>query len=252
MSNKIFKNYQVNMGMPFQVKSLFNFDTIKKINIIEAQEKRELDIDIPRHDPDEIINKARDQAEAIIEEAKLEAQKILEMAENELNDLKRSVEEEAWQKGYEEGLNEAKRQCDNALQEAQLIREEAKVAYENILKNAEADTVEVILDIARKVIGAEISFNKENILYLVKQAFEKCTNKEHMVLKVSIEDYEYIMDNMDRFRSMLEGISEFEVKKDASMKAGDCIVETSFGTVDAGVNTRLEKIEEAFRKLVCQ
>ncbi len=248
MSSKIFKNYQVNVGSPFEIKSPLNFDSIKKVSLNEIEDVAEEEIHRDQ-DPQELTDKAREQAQMIVEEAKREADILISTAESEISALKKTVEEEAWQKGYEDGLNAAQSEYAALLQEAESIKIQAGQDYEKILESIENDTVEVILEIARKVICTEISINKEDILYLIKQAFEKCSNKEGIVLRVSQDDYSFVMDNIDALRSMIQGSPEFEVKKDASLNEGDCLVETLFGTIDAGVQTKIKKIEEAFRKI---
>lgn len=248
MSSKIFKNYQVNVGSPFEIKAPLNFDSIKKVSLNEIEDIAEEEIH-REQDPLELADKAREQAQMIVEEAKREADILISTAESEISALKKTVEEEAWQKGYEDGLNAAQSEYAALLQTAESIKIQAGQDYEKILESIENDTVEVILEIARKVICTEISINKEDILYLIKQAFEKCSNKEGIVLRVSQDDYSYVMDNITALRSMIQGSPEFEVKKDASLNEGDCLVETLFGTIDAGVQTKIKKIEEAFRKI---
>lgn len=248
MSSKIFKNYQVNVGSPFEIKAPLNFDSIKKVSLNEIEDVTQEEL-VMEQDPRELTDKAREQAQMIVEEAKQEADILISTAESEISALKKAVEEEAWQKGYEDGLNAAQSEYAALLQEAENIKIQAGQDYEKILESIENDTVDVILEIARKVVCTEISINKEDILYLIKQAFEKCSNKEGIVLRVSQHDYSYVMDNIDALRSMIQGSPEFEVKKDTSLNEGDCLVETLFGTIDAGVQTKIKKIEEAFRKI---
>lgn len=245
----IFKNYQVNVGSPFEIKAPLNFDSIKKVSLNEIEDIAEEEEVIREQDPRELTDKAREQAQMIVEEAKREADILISTAESEISALKKTVEEEAWQKGYEDGLNAAQSEYAALLQEAESIKIQAGQDYEKILESIENDTVDVIMEVARKVICTEISINKEDILYLIKQAFEKCSNKEGIVLRVSQDDYSYVMDNITVLRSMIQGSPEFEVKKDASLNEGDCLVETLFGTIDAGVQTKIKKIEEAFRKI---
>ena len=249
MSSMIFKNYQVNVGSPFEIKAPLNFDSIKKVSLNEIEDIAEEEEVIREQDPRELTDKAREQAQMIVEEAKREADILISTAESEISALKKTVEEEAWQKGYEDGLNAAQSEYAALLQEAESIKIQAGQDYEKILESIENDTVDVIMEVARKVICTEISINKEDILYLIKQAFEKCSNKEGIVLRVSQDDYSYVMDNITVLRSMIQGSPEFEVKKDASLNEGDCLVETLFGTIDAGVQTKIKKIEEAFRKI---
>ena len=88
------------------------------------------------------------------------------------------------------------------------------------------------------------------MIYLVRQALESCSNKTNLVLKVSPADYEYITGNMDRLASLAPGSGDIEIKQDLSLEPGSCIIDSAFGSVDAGVRTRLRKIEEAFREIL--
>ncbi|MCR4434500.1 MAG: FliH/SctL family protein [Clostridiales bacterium] len=249
MSNRIFKNYQVNLGTPFQVKTPLNFDAIKKV--VDFEENEEIDREpLSKEEPEDILEKAREEARYIIEEARLEAQRLVADAETKAADRVRSMEEEAWKKGFEEGYGEAKKQYEDLLQEAERTKEHAKAEYREVMESMEADIVETILDIAKKVIGDEVGINKENLLYVIKHAFEKCTNRENIILKVSPEDYEFVEKHRNRLLSMVEGVGTLEIKKDSSLKTGACIVETLYGCIDAGVQTKMKRIEEAFRQTV--
>ncbi|MCX8130324.1 MAG: FliH/SctL family protein [Clostridia bacterium] len=252
MSNKVYKNYQVNVGIPFQIRNPMNFQNLQTVNTTTPLEKEKENAaeELSEASIESIINDAQQKAELILKEAQFESMRIIEDAEREASELKLSVEEEARQRGYEEGINEAKRQYEDLLQEAEFIKEHAKAEYKEVLAGIESEAVKMILDIARNVIGAEIAFNKEDILYLVKQAFEKCANRERVILRVSPEDFDYIDSNKHRLMSMVGGLSELEIKKDASLKEGGCLIDTPFGSIDAGVQTKLKKIEEAFRQAV--
>ena len=249
LSNNIYKNYQVNLGIPFQVKGPINFQTIKTVQPIESFDHEETQAKV-EVDIEEIINKAKEEAEMIIKEANYEATRILENTEAEANENKIVIEEESRQKGYNEGYAEAKQQYEDLLQEAECIKENSKVEYKEFLAGIESDAVELILDIAKNVIGAEISFHKDDILYLVKEAFDKCGTKESVILKAAPEDYEFIIANKDKLLSMVEGIGELKIKKDSSLKVGACIVETPYGSIDAGIQTKVRKIGEAFRQVI--
>ncbi len=251
MSNRVFKNYQVNLGLPFQINTGLNFQTIRHIenigNTAAAVKKPDFN---EAETGEEIVNNARTEAEMIIEEAKLEADRIVEAAEELAYENSSRLGEEAKVKGYEDGFNEVKKQYEDLLQEAEFIREHARVEYKDVLASIESDAINIILDIAKKVIGDEINTNSENVLNLIKQAFEKCANKENVILKVSADDYEFVCDNKEKLLSMVEGIGELDIKRDPSLKLGGCVLETPFGSVDASVQTKLRKIEEAFKEVI--
>ncbi len=249
MSNRVLKNYQVSLGKPFYIKSTFNYEPPDR----HPDEIQEKSCDIMKEETADytgILEAARKEAEYIIESAKAEASKIKARAEKEAAIRAADIEKEAAEKGYRQGVQEAQNLYESILQEAQSIREQAKAEYRQMMEGLERDFVEIVLAIARKVIGEEIRLNKENILLLIKHAFEKCTNKDEIILKVSASDYEYVMKNRDKLLKMLEGAEVIEIKKDPHLKDASCILETPLGSVNAGVETKLEMIEEEFLRAV--
>ncbi len=253
MYNKIYKNYQINLGLPFQVNQSLNFKTINLVDDdIKEDDDKEFYIEPQEvtEKREQILEAAREEAEMIIKEANFEAERIVNEIQNEVLENANAVLEEARQKGFEEGYNEVKKQYEDLLEEAEFIKEHARVEYKDVLESIESDAVNIVLDIARKVLGMEVSTNKEVVLGLVKQALEKCSSKENVVLKVCSEDFDYICANKDIIMGMVEGIGELDIKKDTSLRAGGCTVETAYGTIDAGMQTKFKKIESAFRDVI--
>lgn len=247
MHNKILKNYQINIGTPFQVHSAISFNTAGEEPEPEREEQRDHE---PEEIPVDIVSKAREEAELIIKEAELEAGRVLENAAKEAERALEAAAVEGWKKGYEEGLAQGKSEYEALIKEAELLREHSKAEYGEVLASMEADVAEIILEIAKKLVGDELVLNGECVLNAVREAFEKCENREGVVLRVSPDDHDYIASNRERLFSMVEDFGDFEIKKDCSLKRGACILDTSFGSIDAGLNTRLKKIEEAFRNAV--
>lgn len=256
MYNKVFKNYQVNLGMPFQVRMPVNIKHLDK-NSMQDQEVSEEDEQVcgfseadPSIEREDILHKAQEEADLIIKEAQIEAERIIENAQKDAEELEKTSADEGKKQGYEQGYNEAMSQYEDLIKQAQEMKENTIVEYNHVLAGIENEAVELILGIAKKVIGEEININKENILMLVKQGFEKCSSKENAVIRVSPDDFDYLTENKDKLVEMIGGAAEIEIKKEASLSAGACLIETPFGSVDAGVQTKLKKIEEAFKQIV--
>lgn len=255
MYNRVFKNYQINVGSPFQIKTTAENNTLKLVKPLKAEEEEEIyqssvDIDetISEEDPDDLIAKAREEAERIIEEARLEAEEIVREAQEDLEKIKVSVEEKAKAKGYEDGISEGRKKYEKLIKEAESIKEKAEADYIKAMDGIEADAVDIIIDIAKKVICSEIKADRGYILNLYKEAIRKCTNKGNIVLRVSVEDYDIVESRKSEILSVVEGLDDLDIRKDLSLKEGSCLVETQFGSIDAGIQTKIEKIEKAFRQ----
>lgn len=260
MYNKIYKSDQVSVGIPVQISIPISFQTVKMVykaqddldndeteNYTEEPIEESIEFE---NTPEDVIKRAEEEAEVIIKDAEIEAQRILETAEAEAIERAQSIENEAMQKGFENGYEEAKRLYEDLLQEAECIKESAAKEYSEVMAGIEQDAIELIIDIARKVIGQEVALNKENILEQIKLALDKCSNRENITIKVSTQDYDFLVDNKEKILSRIDGIENLEIKRDPALKTSDCLVETSYGNIDAGVQTKLKKIEEVFLKVI--
>ncbi|NLK86687.1 MAG: hypothetical protein GX279_04245 [Clostridiaceae bacterium] len=242
MYNRVFKNNQVTYGRPYPIKVSVETNEFAKMD-----EDTQPD-EYASSDPEEMLEKARHKCDILIKEAGLEAEKLLEQARLKAEEEAGAIAEEAWQRGYAEGMAAAAEQNRAILEEAREIRESAAVEYESILAGMEADIVELVIKTARKAVGGELASNRDIILQLVASALSECSNKNGAVVKVCPEDGEYLEENRHRLAAMTEGADGLEIKPDSMLKPGDCIVETSLGSIDAGAGTRLDKIEEAMKE----
>jgi len=200
-----------------------------------------------------IIADAKRQAEDIIEQARKQSDDILNNARNEAEIIKETAEKKAYQKGYDEGYrkgkNDADKQYESIIKEAEAIKEQAAEEYKSTIEGMESEIIDIIIQIAKKVVSEELRLNKKTILSMVKEAFAKCTVKNGATLIVSSEDYDFIEEHREELLSNLNSIDNLEVRKDISLPMGTCIIETPYGTIDASVDKKMENIENAINKL---
>ena len=244
MYNKILKNYQINVGIPFQVKTADCSKIMKQMQDPDAFDNTIIDVTACT------IENAKTEAEYIIKEAELEAQRIIEKAELEAEKRSEEIMEEAEKRGFEAGIHEAEEQYRTLLADAENIKNAAYEECKRALDSIEEEAVELVLKIARAVIAEEVSINKDNLLLMIRNAFNRSSNKENAILKVSSDDYEFIVNNKEKILAMTEGTGELEIRKEYNLQQGSCIIETQYGTIDAGLNTKMSKIEDAFLNIV--
>lgn len=249
--NKVLKYNQVTYGVPYQVNIPLN---IKRIEVLDNADVSSGDEDQDGRtgssppDPEELLEKVKQECDLIIKSAETEAEKLLEKAELEADKKAEALFEEAWQSGYADGMEAARSQNEALLAETEQLRQSAAEEHDSILTGMEAEILELVVGIARKAVAGELETNKDVILQLVRDGLSCCSNKNGAVIKVSPEDYESLRDKDGQLSLAYEGAEGMEIKMDSMLNTGGCIIETSLGSVDAGANTRLDKIEEAFRK----
>lgn len=242
----VYKKSQVNIGNPYKMKVQPQVSKAPVMTFEEVDEPEENNEDKEFAISQDIIFKAKEEAALMLREAELEAERLLNEAKAEIKRISEETYTQAKEEGYKEGEALAQEQYKGIIAEAEEYREKCKKLYEDTLSTLERDMIELVLDIAAKVVGEEIRNNQEAIIGVIKDTIKSCSNHEKVVLKVSCQDYDFVVENKDRILSLVPDIESLEIKKDSTLDKGACIVDTGFGLVDGSADTRFENIKQAF------
>lgn len=155
---------------------------------------------------------------------------------------------------HQQGRNEAEAAANQrAIQKAEPviaalngIVQELAGTRKSFRAEAEHDTVQLAIAIARRVLHRELSTDPEAILGLVMAAFQKLTARETHRLRVSPSGAAAIQEH----RSRLDLPPGLEIVSDASLSLGGAIFETSRGELDASVGIQLAEIDRGFADIV--
>lgn len=245
-SSNVLKNYQVNIGVPYQVKvkqkqETVSFEDTKKDAVAEKKPTA-----------DEVLENARKEAEKIINEAKLNAEFILESASEKVARHVKEAEQKAREEGYRHGEFLAKKHYEGLICEAEELRQKAKELHDNTISGLESEIVELIIQITKKVVGTELLQNRDVILGLIRTALSAVSSTEKIAICVGAEDFDYVVENKERVLEGIKGIRDFEIKKDSTLKKGECYIDTGFGTVDSSLEIQLQAVESTLRELLGQ
>lgn len=239
---KIYKAEKVNLGEPKPIKHI----DIKLVKSSKKESSLQCDEKNKNQVAEDIIKQAKMLYADIIDEANSEAFKIIENANIEIKARKTEEFEGAYKEGLEKGYNEGKLEAETIINQAKSIKEFFLQRKGEIFKDAETEIVELVLEISKKVIGQELKQNNEIIISLVKQALERSAYKSKISIKVSAEDYKYVLENKDLIESLVEGVSEIEIIEDKFLVKGDCIVDTPGGQINSSIRHQMKELEEAF------
>ncbi len=107
--------------------------------------------------------------------------------------------------------------------------------------------MKLALGIAARVLHREVNLDPLLLAGVVRVALEKVADGSTVVVRVP-------EDEADRWRAILaEGNGRsLELMGDKRLHAGECVIDTSVGRVELGVNSQLEEIERGFFDLLQQ
>ncbi|MBF4691724.1 FliH/SctL family protein [Fusibacter ferrireducens] len=209
----------------------------------------------------QIIEAARKEAEAILNEADLEAAEKLKNAQqssenivSDAYDQAKGIMEQAQKKGYEEGYESAMRESSATskaiVDEALALKNEWIKAKESLMKEAETEMVEIMLEALRKILSQKVDEDVRLIEALIGEAIKRVNKTENLTLRVSSEDYSHVLSIKPMIVAMTEKVDDIEIKQDSSLKNGSCVIDTDFGSIDSSVWTQFEQIQKIFEDLL--
>lgn len=208
----------------------------------------------------QVLRDAERLAGKILQEAREEADRLKAAAQAEIEAWWQARREEdavrteearraGHEEGYREGLRlaeeEVRRQWEERLAQARELVEQAYRAKENIIAESERFLVDLACGIAGKIVGKQLADAPELALRLIAEALSRRKEQGVITLCVSPDQFAFVHAARDELASVMDSQAELHILPDPAVKNGGCIVRSSFGSIDARVDTQLAAIREA-------
>jgi len=184
-----------------------------------------------------IVKEAQRQASRLVAEAKAKAKELREQSEQ----WAQALGEASRDRGYRLGTAQAQKEITEKLDRLARLMEGAIQARENLLQSSEREVVELAIAIAEKVIGGEMTANRDLVTDMVRRALDRASTSDTYHIRVNPADAEIVGEYLQQdLREM-----RFEIVTDSGIERGGCVIVTSHGQVDAQVNSQLAEVRTA-------
>ncbi|ASS75650.1 hypothetical protein CIG75_12055 [Tumebacillus algifaecis] len=213
---------------------------------------------------EQAILAAQQEANAILADAQATARKHVAHAEEEVSGmlererervqslLQAEVEaakEQGRQEGIALGMEQAQAECVEMLQAADEQYQSAVEERRRYFAQAEPMIVDLALEVAKKIMIRESSVDRSFVVEVVQAALDEMHDSGKVEVRVHPDDHAVVQQNRERLRKDVPGQAELLIIKDHSVEAGGCVVCTSFGNIDARIDTQLEEVRKALQEV---
>ena len=201
----------------------------------------------------EAVVQAQGDAERILNDARAEADRVRDAARGQAAQM----HIDAHAKGYAEGAEQARREAREAAlaaaaeQHAEL-REDLEAfcqavqdEQERVWRAAEVQVRELALEIARRVLKAEVSVNPDVVTEITRHALRRLAGTDQVRIRVNPDDVERLRARREELMALFEGLHAVEILEDRRVGIGGVQIETESGTLDARIETQLGEIARA-------
>jgi type III secretion protein L len=172
-------------------------------------------------------------AQEILEKAKEDAEAYLKEQQKEAAEMKEKATEEGFQKGLEQ-FNEKLFWFDRELKAL-------RVELQNQI-------LPLALKAARKIVASELKTNPEAIVDIVIQALAPVLQSKQITILVNKHDKEILEADKPELRAILEQVESFSILDRPDISRGGCIIETESGIINATIENQWRALESAFER----
>ena len=178
-------------------------------------------------------------------QSKAEAQRLVSEAESRVEQL----EKEAYDKGFQKGEAEGRKVGEEALAEkishASQVIEAVKAERQRICLRYEKDILALVLAMVEQLVNHEVSVNHRVIEKCLHKALGFVVDNSQVVARLHPEDFLRIKDEVMENPLFLDNAERVELMEDPAISQGGCLLETTFGEIDATLENCKEKLLKA-------
>lgn len=208
------------------------------------------DFEFPAFDP--MPGGPQGHAQAVVDTARQTAEQMLAQARAAAAAELDAARARGYEEGYREGLDQADREAAGLLSTAEAIASNVAREREELLDGAEADIVELAIQVAQRLVNGAIDVEPERVVDVCRGAMRKAFQRETLVVLAHPDDLAMLRAAGPALADELGGIHQLDFVEERRLQRGSVIVRTPVGEIDATFASKADKIHESLRELVQQ
>lgn len=221
---------------------------------LEEEQSTEIDRRKIERIENELIQKAKERANKLILQAEEEIRKKTEIEEQSLQEKMTAALEDARIKGYEEGYQAGRKDGEQSvsdlIQEARQIVDLSQEEYVKKLTEAEPMMINIAIALAEKIVGNQLKEQPEQWTDVVKAAVKEVKEHDNIKIFVHPSKYKLTLNDKKLLKAALNESTDIFIYPNEELVEDACMIETSFGTIDASIHTQLAEIKKQLLEIV--
>lgn len=169
--------------------------------------------------------------------------KLLKEAKEKAMYIEREAYEKGFSQGEKNGFELGNQRVEILIQHFKNLLEEMIQKREELFESFKKDLVKVVLVVTKRIIHRELSLSPEIIEETLQRAFRYIVNSQQIIIHLNPLDYKYISSHPSVLSFIGKSLNEIKLIEDQNITRGGCYLETSFGDVDATIESQFSKIE---------
>lgn len=163
------------------------------------------------------------------------------------------IRHDGFKLGFDEGKElaelEVHRHWETMLTEAKSILDSAYETKEQIIQEAEPFLVELSAAIAEKIINKQLTVSPDWSLDIIRKSLARRLKQGVITLCVSPKQLTFVQAAREELCLAIDSQAELQIVPDVSVREFGCVIRSSFGSIDAKIDTQLAEIKRELIQL---
>lgn len=190
--------------------------------------------------------------EELIAETKAEIQQQKNNWEIERQQYIEKAETEGFNKGFAQGKQESMEQYKKIIEEANMLMKAAEKDYKATIEQSDEAILDISMKVAEKIINRQLADHRDSFVDIVTAAINEVKDKSTIKIHLHPMQYSFVLQQKEELASILEPDTKVAIYMDTDLPELGCIIEHSFGKVDASIDTQLNQIRQVLSDIAME
>ncbi len=165
--------------------------------------------------------------------------KVLKKSKEKILALEKEAYEKGFAQGERDGIELGHKKTEVVLQQLRSLLAEMERQRNVLYQNFGREMVHLILGIAQKVLHRETAMKEDDITQTLQRAIAQVVDRKKVIVHLHPADYQALADH-PAWVPYAQGAEQgLKIVEDPGIQRGGCLLETSFGNVDATIDAQL-------------
>ncbi len=196
------------------------------------------------------INLERAQLEQLKQEQFEEIEQLKQLWEEEKPALQQQAYDEGFAQGYEEGVQKANADMEQAIKQANDTMTNAIANAQAYIEAQESVILELALTAAERIIETELARDEENFVAIVKKGLKEAREMKEIKVYVAPEYHHVVTQNRDELAEMFPEDVPFMIFVNEDLSGAESYIETNHGRIVVSMDTQLNELRIKLREIL--
>ena len=177
-------------------------------------------------------------------------EELKHMWEEEKLTLQQQAYEEGFAQGYEEGIQKANADMQQALQTANETIKHAKENAQAYIESQELVILELALTATERILNTVLERDEEAFVSIIKRGLKEAREMKEIKIYVSPEYYAVVSKNRDELAEMFPTDVPFMIFVNEDLANAESYIETNHGRIVVSMDTQLNELRLKLREIL--